>query len=109
MARMPRGQVGQGSRPGIAPIHACRERGQGRVCYLVGHLGRVAGRADAQIIPIYILNAASTAAAPPGTTWGGGPQPQSSWGCGPQPQNGSPHTTSRTRGTRKVDLMTDAA
>src|SRR5271165_3758489 len=32
-----------------------------------------------------------------------------SWGCGPQPQNGSPHTTSRTRGTRKVDLMTDTA
>src|SRR5271166_2549102 len=81
----------------------------GRVCYLVGHLGRVAGCADAQIIPIYTLNAASTAAAPPGTTWGYGPQPQSSWGCGPQPQNGSPHTTSRTRGTRKVDLMTDAA
>ena len=85
-------------------------RTYGRVCYLVvGHLGRVAGCADAQIIPIYTLNAASTAAAPPGTTWGGGPQPQSSWGCGPPPQNGSPHTTSRTRGTRKVDLMTDAA
>src|SRR5271165_2655988 len=81
----------------------------GRVCYLVGHLGRAAGCADARIIPIYTLNAASTAAAPPGTTWGYGPQPQSSWGCGPQPQNGSPHTTSRTRGTRKVDLMTDAA
>src|SRR5271165_4088176 len=81
----------------------------GRVGYLVGHLGRVAGCADAQIIPIYTLNAASTAAAPPGPFWGYGPQPQSSWGYGPQPQNGSPHTTSRTRGTRKVNLMTGAA
>src|SRR5271165_727881 len=53
---------------------ACKEFAlQGRACYLVGHLGRAAGCADAQIIPIYTLNAASTAAAPPGTTWGYGP------------------------------------
>ncbi|HMD94952.1 MAG TPA: winged helix DNA-binding domain-containing protein [Trebonia sp.] len=84
-----------------ATIIAKTLRTNGRVCYLVGHLGRVTGCADAQIIPIYTLNAASTAAAPPGTTWGDGPQPQSSWGCGPQPQNGSPYTTSRTRRTTR--------